>query len=133
MKITELNRALLPDDESWKEVSVGKGKILFSPLPLELNDNVQAIGDVYRYALRVAGVSPTYVTDLQDPGILIAPTQFPHATLYVLSSESNQDAVSFTDKHSGKHVTGEISPGRTALLLIGEDGKPLASYNWKGH
>jgi hypothetical protein len=133
MKITELNRALLPDDKSWKEVSVGKGKILFSPLPLELNDNVQAIGDVYRYALRVAGVSPTYVTDLQDPGILIAPTQFPHATLYVLSSESNQDAVSFTDKHSGKHVTGEISPGRTALLLIGEDGNPLASYNWKAH
>jgi hypothetical protein len=133
MKITILNRALLPDDKSWKEVSVGKGKILFSPLPLELNDNVQAIGDVYRYALRVAGVSPTYVTDLQDPGILIAPTQFPHATLYVLSSESNQDAVSFTDKKSGKHVTGEISPGRTTLLLIGEDGKELASYNWKGH
>jgi hypothetical protein len=64
---------------------------------------------------------------------LIAPTQFPHATLYVLSSESNQEAVSFTDKHSGKHVTGEISPGRTALLLIGEDGTPLATYNWKGH
>jgi hypothetical protein len=40
MKITELNRALLPDGKSWKEVSVGKGKILFSPLPLELNDNV---------------------------------------------------------------------------------------------
>lgn len=133
MKITILNRALLPDGASWKEVSVGKGKILFSPLPLELNDNVQAVGDVYRYALRLAGVSPTYVTDLQDPGILIAPTQFPHATLYVLSSESNQDAVSFTDQKSGKRVTGEIAPGRTTLLLIGEDGKELASYNWKEH
>jgi Beta-galactosidase len=133
MKITVLNRAVLADGKSWEEVSVGKGKILFSPLPLELNDNLQAIGDVYRYALRVAGVSSTYVTDLQDPGILIAPTQFPHATLYVLSSESNQEAVSFTDKKSGQHVTGEISPGRTTLLLIGEDGKELASYNWKRH
>ena len=131
MKITVLNRAVLANSKSWEEVSVGKGKILFSPLPLELNDNLQAVGDVYRYALRVAGVSPTYVTDLQDPGILITPTQFPHATLYVLSSESNQEAVSFTDKKSGKHVTGEISPGRTTLLLIGEDGKELASYNWK--
>jgi len=126
-----LNRAVLANGKSWEEVSVGKGKILFSPLPMELNDNLQAIGDVYRYALRAAGVSPTYVTDLQDPGILIAPTQFPHATLYVLSSESNQEAVSFTDKKSGKYVTGEISPGRTTLLLIGEDGTELASYNWK--
>jgi Beta-galactosidase len=133
MKITILNRAVLPNGQSWKEVSVGKGKILFSPLPLELNDNIEAVGDVYRYALRAASVSPTYVTDLQDPGILIAPTQFPHATLYLLSSESNQDAVSFTDKKSGKRVTGELSPGRTALLLIGEDGKELASYNWRGH
>jgi hypothetical protein len=41
--------------------------------------------------------------------------------------------VSFTDKKSGKYVTGEISPGRTTLLLIGEDGKQLASYNWKTH
>jgi hypothetical protein len=51
----------------------------------------------------------------------------------VLSSESNQEAVSFTDKRSGEYVTGEISPGRTTLLLIGEDGKELASYNWKWH
>jgi Beta-galactosidase len=133
MKITVLNGAVLANGKSWEEVSVGKGRILFSPLPLELNDNVQAIGDVYRYALQQAGVSPTYVTDLKDPGILIAPTQFPHATLYVLSSESNQEALSFTDKRSGKHITGEISPGGTTLLLIGEDGKELASYHWKGH
>ena len=131
MKITVLNRAILANGKSWEEVSVGKGKILFSPLPLELNDNLPAIGNVYRYALQLAGVSPTYVTDLQDPGFLIAPTKFPHATLYVLSSESNQEALSFTDKKSGKHFTGEISLGRTALLLIREDGKELASYNWR--
>jgi hypothetical protein len=133
MKISVLNRAVLANGKSWQEVPLGKGKILFSPLPLELNDNLQAIGDVYRYALRVAGVSPTYVTDLQDPGMLIAPTQLPHATLYVLSSESNREAVSFTDKKSGAHITGEILPGRTTLLLVGEDGKELASYNWKKH
>ena len=54
-----LNRALLPDDAAWKEVSLGKGKILFCVLPLELNDNLQAVGDIYRYALRSPGVSPT--------------------------------------------------------------------------
>src|SRR5258708_37590491 len=40
---------------------------------LELNDNVGAIGDVYRYAAQQAGV-PAYGTAIEDPGILICPS-----------------------------------------------------------
>ena len=115
---------------SWDEKALGKGRILFSPLPLELNDNLQAVGDVYRYALKTAGVVPAYSTGLQDPGILICPTRFPHATLYVVASESSQEAVSFRDRTSGKEFAGRLEPGRAALLLVGEDGSLLASYNW---
>ncbi|HXN46358.1 MAG TPA: hypothetical protein VN893_06940, partial [Bryobacteraceae bacterium] len=115
---------------SWDEKALGKGRILFSPLPLELNDNLQAVGDVYRYALKIAGVATAYTTGLQDPGILICPTRFPHATLYVLASESSQEAVSFRDRASGKEFAGRLEPGRAALLLVGEDGSLLASYNW---
>jgi hypothetical protein len=129
-KTTYLERALLPDARQWSEIKLGKGAILFSPLPLELNDNLDAVGEVYRYALRVAGVSATYSTDIQDSGILICPTKFPHATLYVLTSESNQTAISFEDLRSGKHFSGELAPGHAALLLIGDDGKQLAAYNW---
>jgi hypothetical protein len=130
-KTTILDRAVLPDGKQWAEIKVGKGTILFSPLPLELNDNLKAVGNVYRYAMRIAGVSPTYRTDIQDPGMLICPTQFPHATLYVLTSESNQRTISFVDQRSGKHFSGELAPGHAALLLIGDDGKQLAAYNWK--
>ncbi len=126
-KTTFLDRSGL---SSWDEKSLGKGRILFSPLPLELNDNVQAVGDVYRYALKVAGVVPAYSTGLRDPGILICPTRFPHATLYVLASESSQEAVSFRDRTSGKEFGGRLEAGRAALLLVGEDGSLLASYNW---
>ena len=132
-KTTYLERALLPDGKQWSEIKLGKGTVLFSALPLELNDNLQAVGDVYRYALHVAGASATYRTDIQDPGILICPTKFPHATLYVLTSESNQTAVSFDDLTSGKHFSGELAPGHAALLLIGDDGKQLAAYNWNVH
>jgi len=59
------------------------------------------------------------------------PTRFPHATLYALTSESAQPAVSFTDLKSGKQFSGTLDPGRSALLLIGQDGAVLASYNWK--
>jgi len=131
-KTTVLNRALLSNGEGWMERPLGKGKVLFSALPLELNDNLKALGDVYAYALRTANVEAVYSTALKDPGILICPTRFPDATLYVLTSESNQMQVSFDDVRSGKHIAGMLENGRAALLLVGADGKLLSTYNWAG-
>jgi len=130
LKTTTLSRAQLPNAQDWAEISDGKGKILFSALPLELNTNLRAIADVYTYALKAAGIAPVYSTTLTDPGILICPTQFANATLYTLTSESNQTAVSFTDQRSGKNLSGTLLPGRAALVLIGTDGALQASYNW---
>jgi hypothetical protein len=130
MKTTVLSRAILPNGEDWVEKPVGKGRILFSALPLELNGNLQAVADVYRYALKVANIAPVYSTTLTDSGILICPTLFPKATLYVLTSESNQSQASFEDLRSGRKFSGTLPSGRAALLLVGTDGKLLATYNW---
>jgi hypothetical protein len=130
MKTTVLSRAILPNGEDWVEKPVGKGKILFAALPLELNGNLQAVADVYSYALKVANIAPVYSTTLTDPGILICPAQFPKATLYVLTSESNRSDVSFQDLRSGRKFSGTLPSGRAALLLVGTDGKLLASYHW---
>jgi hypothetical protein len=130
LKTTELNRAILPNGEDWAEKPLGKGRILFSALPLELNSNLQATADVYSYALKVANIAPVYSTALKDPGILICPTLFPKATLYVLTSESNRSEVAFKDLRSGRKFSGTLPSGRAALLLVGTDGKLLASYHW---
>ncbi len=129
-KTTTLSRAQLPDGQDWKEVSVGKGKILFATLPVELNENLKAVGDIYRYAMKAANIAPTYTTTVTDAGILICPTRLPEATLYVLTSESNQKAVSFRDLRSGKSFSGQLENGRAALLLISNEGKLIATYNW---
>ncbi len=119
-------------DQDWVEVPLGKGRILFSALPIELNQNLAAVGDVYRYAMKSANVAPTYTTELVDPGILICPTRLPGATLYVLTSESNQTAVSFHDLRSGKDFSGQLENGRAALLLITDAGQLITTYNWPG-
>jgi hypothetical protein len=130
MKTTILSRAILPDGDEWVEKPVGKGKILFAALPLELNSNLQAVADVYSYALKAANIAPVYSTTLKDPGILICPTQFSKATLYVLASESNRSEVSFEDLRSGRKFSGKLASGRAALLLVGTDGKLVATYHW---
>lgn len=81
---------------------------------MDLNDNVDAVGAVYRYALKVAGVTPSYFTEVNDPGILICPREFPLATLYVITSESNQRVVSFRDRRSNKEFSEQLDPGRVA-------------------
>jgi hypothetical protein len=129
-KTTVLSQAQTADDGVWVEKTLGKGKVLFSALPLELSDNLELVGKAYRYALKAAGVAPVYTTTLTDPGILIAPTIFPAATLYVLTSESNRQQVAFEDVRSGHHFAGTLESGSAAVLLIGTDGKVLAAYNW---
>jgi hypothetical protein len=133
LKTTTLTRAVLPDGADWLEKPLGKGKILFAALPIELNSNLRAVADVYSYALKAAGIAPVYSTTVTDPGILICPTRFSSATLYALTSESNQTDVSFTDLRSGKRFSGTLASGHAALLLVGGDGKLLASYNWPGN
>jgi hypothetical protein len=129
-KTAVLSRAFLPGGEDWIEKPLGKGRILFAAFPLELNDNLEAIGDAYKYALKIAGVSPVYTTTLKDPGILICPTQYPDATLYVITSESNREQVDFKDVRSGREFAGTLASGRAAILLVGADGKLLAALNW---
>ncbi len=125
-----LVRAVLPNGSEWSETKLGKGSVLFVPLPLELNDNLWFTGEVYKYALKNAAVAPTYTTTIKDPGILICPTRFPHATLYVITSETTGQNVSFTDLRSGKQFTTALASGRAAMVLVGGDGQIRASYNW---
>jgi hypothetical protein len=130
-KTTYQERAFLASGRTFAEITLGKGKLLCFPLPLELNDNLATVGEIYRFALQQAKVIPAYTTDTHDPGILICPTQLPDATLYVLTSEtSSSGAGNFTDAASGKRMSFQLAPGRAALLLLSRKGDVLASYNW---
>jgi hypothetical protein len=129
-KTTVLSTAQLADNSFWQEKQIGSGRILFCPLPLELSDSLAAIGHAYQYALKAAGIKPLYTAENTDAGILIAPTVFPDSTLYVISSESNQSAVTFTDVRSGAKLTGTVQPGFAAMVLVGTDGRTLAAYHW---
>ena len=130
MSTTVLSRAELPGNKDWSEVQLGKGRILFSALPLELNDQLDATAAVYAYALKAAGVKPEYTTAISDPGILICPTLLPDSTLYVLTSETNQTEVSFRDSRSGRTFSGKLQPGRAAILLVARDGRLITQYGW---
>jgi Beta-galactosidase len=132
LSTTILDRDTLPGGATFVETPLGKGKILFSTLPIELNSNLASVAKVYDYALKIATIGHTYTTTAKNPGILICPTRLPHATLYVLTSETETAPISFTDMRSGKSFSGTLDAGRAAVLLVGEHGGVLANYRWHG-
>jgi hypothetical protein len=129
-KTTYAERGILGNNQNFLDLQLGEGRILYFALPLELADQINEVGRIYKYAMKRAGISAAYKTTCEDPGILICPTQLPNATLYALTSESASTAdVTFRDKMSGADFHISLAPGRAALMLVGKDGKIIASYN----
>lgn len=129
-KTTYLDRGLLSDGKTFADIPFGKGHILYFALPLEMSDQLGAIGGVYKFAMKRTGISEPYTTACTDPGILIAPTRLPNATLYVLTSETTHTApLEFHDELSGADFKVHLMENRGALMLIGKSGKIIASYN----
>ncbi len=127
---TYLDRGLLAEGKTFADVHLGKGRILYFALPLEMSKDLSVIGKVYKFAMEKAGVEEPYSTTCSNPGFLIAPTQLRDATLYVLTSETESEApVQFRDAMSGAEITVHLAPGRGALMLVGKSGKILAAYN----
>jgi hypothetical protein len=129
-KTTVLPRAGFADGVQWKEVALGKGRILFAALPLELGQNQEALGRVYAYAMQKSGVTPMREGNERAPGVLICPTEYEAATLYVVTSETEATTVTFEDPRSHKSLRTSLDAGRAALVMVGTDGKILASYHW---
>ncbi|MEJ2010218.1 MAG: beta-galactosidase [Acidobacteriota bacterium] len=104
-KTNYLERGVLPSGKTFMEQSVGAGRILYFALPIEMNDSLKAIGEIYSFALKTADVKPAYSTSCDDPGILICPSRYGSATLYVLTSEdATARSFSFRDGASGKEI-----------------------------
>lgn len=129
-KTTHLEQARLAGGAGFVRRSLGKGQILFFPLPLELNDDLDLLGRVYAWALGQAKVAPLYRTTLDDPGILICPFALETGTLYAFASESSRpQAIALRDATSGAELRLLLDPGRAALLLVMRDGRVVARYS----
>lgn len=129
---TYLDRGLLGNGKTFADIPLGKGGVLYFAVPLELSNNLDVVGRIYSFAMNKAGITGSYTTKCEDPGILIAPTRLPDATLYVITSETaNTSPITFHDKLSGRKFAIHLNPGRGALMLVGRDGKVISSYNLK--
>jgi hypothetical protein len=100
-------------------LSFGTGRALWSPLPLELGDSMDALVAFYNLALSKAGVSPIFTATPRTPAVLVLPSLFRDVALYTFVSETDRDTqMQVTHLESRTPFTVSIPAQRTAMVLL---------------
>ncbi|MFI5252524.1 MAG: cellulase family glycosylhydrolase [Bacteroidota bacterium] len=128
-KLQRIEKAVIDETGDSKVITMqhGKGAIVWSPLPVEVSDSPDAITALYKYALQQADVRPIFSAKEIDPSILILPTVFENAVLYVVISETDRDVdLPFTHLETNTELSIHLPRQRTVSLFINrKDGKVI--------
>jgi hypothetical protein len=121
------------DGASLREIPHGTGRIFWSALPVELAESGEAAARLYAHVLaRLALAAPFQPRSALPAGILVYPTTFADAVLYVMVSERPDDAdLDLVDRLTGARLAFRLRAERAALALIRKtDGALLARYGF---
>lgn len=112
---------------------VGKGKMIYCPLPLELAEDREAALALYRIALKEAAVrQEVYETDPGKENIFVHAIVYQDCTSYTLINEGASEQIQIRDRRSDTlfHVT--VPTGRSCRFWVGTDGSLKAEYAVQG-
>ncbi|WP_168123536.1 alpha-amylase family protein [Paenibacillus sp. HB172176] len=117
-----------------EELAYGKGRIIWCPLPIELNERNEGIAELYRHALCAAGCAQEMIW-LQGgdrPGVYGRKLEFAEGFLYVFLSESGKhEPVHVQDPVTGKQYSFMLESDRSVLFACGPDGSLRSVYRPK--
>ena len=117
-KMQRVEAAVTTGEPAVRLLTHGRGRVVWSPLPLEMSDESAATAALYRFALRTAGVTPVCTTDAPS-SVLVYAARFARHTLYTIVSETSGDLeVQVTDTETGTTHHARVAGGRAALILI---------------
>ncbi|WP_138495083.1 alpha-amylase family protein [Paenibacillus pinistramenti] len=120
-----------PRMDSVVDLPLGKGRLIWSPLPVELNGRDEAIAELYRYAVDAAGVTGDmeWLAGGDLHGVYGRKLTFAGGSLYVFVSEFGWDAdVKVKDSATGKVYSFTLESDRSVLFAADRDGAITAVY-----
>jgi hypothetical protein len=121
------------DGSSLEEIPYGKGRVFWAGYPVELAEGLDPATELYKYVGERIGLKRPY--ELQTPlssGVLIYPTVLDDSVLYVLVSDSADDAnVDLRDNLTGARLMLTLNSQHAALALIDIQSKVvIAKYGF---
>jgi hypothetical protein len=131
-KIQRIEKSVIKNQKQealWK--SFGSGKLIWSPLPLELGDSMEALVAFYRMALAQARVAPIFSATPRTPSVMILPSVFRDVVLYTFVSEIDRDTtMQVTHSETRTRFSVSVPAGRTAMAILDRrNGKLITSQS----
>jgi hypothetical protein len=117
------------DGTTLKEISHGKGKIFWSSYPVELAEDLESSKDLYTYVVKRVGV-PAIFSSKSDipPGVLVYPTVSADTIMYVIVSDSGDDAaIDIRDESTGVPLTLQLRREHAAIAVIDKKQKKVVA------
>jgi hypothetical protein len=114
-----------------EHVPFGKGSILWSPLPVELNGREEPLAALYRYATEHAGITSEleWLAGGDCPGVYGRKLAFAGGNLYIFVSEYAVSVqVHVRDTGTGISYEFLLEKNRSVLFATDVDGQLLALY-----
>lgn len=110
---------------------LGKGKLIWTPLPLELNGRDEPLAELYRYATEISGIEQEleWISGGDIAGIYGRKLSFPKGNLYVFVSEfALNHEVHVRDQRTGVSYAFQLEKNRSVLFATDASGKQTAVY-----
>jgi len=119
------------EGDALVEVALGRGKLIWCPLPVELNDRIEPVAALYRYAAEAAGVRQTLLWRKggEEPGVYGRKLSFEKGYLYIFVSETAWDReIEVQDPDTKQIYSFVLEKERSALFATDRTGRLLAVY-----
>ncbi|MEK3881709.1 beta-galactosidase [Paenibacillus sp. PL2-23] len=113
------------------ETALGQGRLLWCPLPVELNERAEAVETLYRYALETSGVNREllWLEGGELPGVYGRKLRFGGGSLLLFVSECGFDAnVRVEDPHTGAVYAFQLEKERSVMFAVDAAGAVTAVY-----
>jgi hypothetical protein len=118
-KMQRIEKAVVEPQSRVHVLGYGRGRVVWSPLPLELGDSMLAISEFYRFAFKLANVAPIFTASPRTPAVLILPSVFCDVVLYTFVSETDRDTrMLVTHLESRTRFSVHVPAERTAMVLL---------------
>lgn len=112
------------------EYSYGKGNIIWSPVPVELNDRNEPITALYKHAMDKADVNEHLIWHKGNvPGTYGRKLDFDHGSLFIFVSENGQNVYTeMEDPDTNVAYSFDLEAERTVMFTVDKKGQLSAVY-----
>ncbi|UVI31367.1 beta-galactosidase [Paenibacillus spongiae] len=113
------------------DVPLGRGRLIWSPLPVELNDRTEPVESLYRYAAETANVGSglEWLRGGELSGVFGRKLEFADGALFTFVSEFAYDTdIEVKDSQTGATYSFVLERERSVLFATDASGRLLSVY-----